>query len=343
MQFDEKQLDIIEKLKRFVTQIENKPFFRLFTNHAAEPKGVYLYGNVGNGKTVLMQHFYQKLSISKLITHYQKFMQSVHEDIHQLQNKSVPQHNIIKQIAATYAKKFSVICIDEFEIKDITDAMIIGPLILELIKHNIFIFITSNTKPDSLYQDGLQRESFLPIIKKIDQEFEVIHLDSQHDYRLNKVINLSHTRIMYPINRNNKLLIQQLITGLTQNITLAPTNLEVLGRTITFKTANHQILVTEVEELFLRQLGYADYVNICQKFSIIVVENFPIIESNDTDLAVRFINFIDNAYFYKVMLFMLLETAPLQIYQNGYRSHEFQRTISRLYEMNSESYAYDCG
>ncbi len=332
--FDEKQLPIIEKLKKVAGQINNKPLFRLFPDTVGK-KGIYLYGNVGNGKTLLMQQFYQILSINKLLTHYQQFMQSIHKDIHQFQDKSVSTHNIIKKIAALYAQEFSVICIDEFEIKDITDAMIIGPLLLELIKHKIFIFITSNTRPDNLYRDGLQRQSFLPIIKEIHQQFEVMHLNSNHDYRLDKIIESSYNRILYPMNHDNKLIIQQIIADLTKNTVLAPVNLEVFGRTISFRTANQKILVTDFEELFVQQFGYADYVNICQKFSIIVIENIPIIESNNTDLAIRFINFIDNAYFYKIVLFMLLETEPAKLYQNGHRSNEFKRTISRLHEMNS--------
>ncbi|MFU7503154.1 MAG: AFG1/ZapE family ATPase, partial [Candidatus Tisiphia sp.] len=112
----------------------------------------------------------------------------------------------------------------------------------------------------------------------------------------------------------------------------------VFGRKISFKMASEKILVTDFEELFVRELGYVDYVNICQKFSIIIVENIRIISSDNTDLAVRFINFVDNAYFYKVVLFMTLQDEPIKIYQNGFRKGEFNRTISRLYEMNSDSY-----
>lgn len=336
--FDDKQLVIIELLQKFAAQIKNNSFTgsftRLFTNNFSK-KGIYLYGNVGNGKTILMQYFYQILSINKLMTHYQQFMQSIHEDIHHFQDQSLSTYDIIKKIAANYAKKFSLICIDEFEITDIADAMIIGPLLLEFIRHKIFIFITSNTKPDNLYQDGLQRQSFLPIIKEIYQKFEIIHLNNNHDYRLDQVVQSSYNRIIYPINHDNKLLLNQLIADLTRDTALTPINLELFGRTISFKRATAQLLVTEFEELFLRKLSYVDYVTICQKFSIIVVENIRIIESDNTDLAIRFINFVDNAYFYKLVLFMTLETEPAKLYQNGHRSQQFKRTVSRLYEMNS--------
>lgn len=340
LKFDQKQLLIIDQLAPFIKNIGNKSLFKFFTKNTLKKKGIYLYGNVGNGKTALMKHFFKALAVEKkLITHYQYFMQSVHKDLHKFQNTIEFRSNLIKKIAINYAKQFSVICIDEFEIKDITDAMIIGSLILELIQNKIFIFITSNTKPSDLYKDGLQRNSFIPIIKEIEQQFEIIHLNSNHDYRLDKIMQKHNRRIIYPINKESDNEIKNLVSDLTQCDQLKPTNIEVFGRIINFKTANQQLLVTDFEELFERELGYIDYVNICQKFPIIVVKNIYIIDYANTDLAVRFINFIDNAYFYKVKLFMTLETEPAKIYQNGHRNDEFKRTISRLNEMNSDSYA----
>lgn len=338
LEFDEKQLLLLGRIKNFAKQIEDKSFLRFFNSSLLAKQGIYLYGNVGNGKTVLMQHFFQILQIKKLMIHYQNFMQLIHQDIYQLQDKSKSRNNIIKKIAANYAKQAEVICIDEFEIKDITDAMIIGPLLLELIKCKVFIFITSNTKPEDLYKDGLQRNSFLPIIKEIYQRFEVMHLDSNHDYRLDKIIHMSNRRIIYPINEDNKLEIQNLINKLNNNNQLVPKDITVFGRKISFKMAGEKVLVTDFEELFVRELCYVDYVHICQRFPIIIVENIRIISSDNTDLAVRFINLVDNAYFYKVVLFMTLQDEPVKIYQNGVRSNEFKRTISRLHEMNSGSY-----
>ncbi len=285
-----------------------------------------------------MQYFFEHLRIKKLMVHYQNFVQYVHKNIHQSQNELGSKNNIIKKIASNYAKQAKVICIDEFEIKDITDAMIIGPLIFELIKFKVFIFITSNTKPENLYQDGLQRNSFLPIIKEINQQFDVMYLNSNHDYRLDKIIKMADQRIIYPINEATRITINNIIVNLTNNDQLVPIDIEIFGRKISFTKANKKILVTDFVELFTRELGYVDYVAICQKFSIIIVENITIIDSGNTDLVVRFINFIDNAYFYKLVLFMTLQDEPKKIYQNGFRQSEFKRTISRLYEMNSENY-----
>lgn len=329
---------LVDRIDFFVRQINNKSFWRFFSRDLSEKKSIYLYGNVGTGKTMLMQYFFRNLHVPKLMIHYQDFTQSLHKDIHRLQNQKTSKNHIIKIIAKNYAKEAQIICIDEFEIKDITDAMIIGPLLLELIKHKLFIFITSNTRPEDLYKDGLQRRAFLPIIKEINQKFDIMYLDSNHDYRLDKIIHMIDRRIIYPINEDNKITFDKLIMKLTDGGSLIPADIEVFGRQISFATVSHQILVTNFAELFERELGYVDYVIICQKFPIIIVENVTIIDSDNTDLAVRFINFIDNAYFYKVILFMTLQDDPIKIYQNGLRQDEFKRTVSRLYEINSSSY-----
>lgn len=334
---DEKQLLILDRIKLFVKEIESKSFFNFFTNHNILKNGFYLYGHVGTGKTILMKYFYQMLGVKKLMTHYQNLMQSVHKDIHLLRSTTKSTNESIKKIAANYAKNLKVICIDEFEIKDITDAMIIGPLLFELIKCNVFVFITSNTKPEDLYKDGLQRGSFLPVIKEIYNKFEVMYLDSDHDYRLDKVLQLTN-RIIYPINESTRPAIEKIITELSSNNRFITIELEVFGRKIPFKMASNTTLITDFNELFLRDLSYADYVNLCQKFTVIMVQDVTLIDSDNSDIAVRFINFIDNAYFYKVILFMTLQAEPIEIYRNGLRKDEFKRTISRLYEMNSESY-----
>ncbi len=335
---DKKQLLVLDRIKLFAKEIgKSNSLFNFFADRTAQNSGIYLYGSVGTGKTILMQHFFQMLGPKKLMLHYQNLMQSVHQDIHSLRSTTESTNQSIKKIAANYAKKVKVICIDEFEIKDITDAMIVGPLLLELIKCNIFIFITSNTKPEDLYKDGLQRSSFLPVIKEIYDKFEVIYLDNQHDYRLDKVLQLSR-RIIYPINEETKPEIQKIVTELSSDNKLLPIEIEVFGRKIPFKMASNSTLVTDFNELFVRELGYADYVNLCQKFTVIMVENVDIIDPANSDIAVRFINFIDNAYFYKVILFMTLKEEPMKIYQNGLRNDEFKRTISRLHEMNSQSY-----
>ncbi|CAK6513185.1 cell division protein ZapE [Rickettsia helvetica] len=332
---DSKQAALLEELKPLAIEL-NKPksLFKFFNQNNLK-NGIYLYGPVGSGKTMLMNSFFEAISIPKTILHYQNFMQEIHKSMHKLQTEN--QKDIIPKIAKDYAKKTRVLGIDEFEIKDITDAMIIGRLFNELIKQNIFIFITSNTSPNNLYKDGLQRESFLPFIKIINNTFYVKYLDNHYDYRFDKALGVKGARIIYPLTLENQNKLEKIITDISDN-NLVSQNIQVLGREISFQKVYKRILVTDYNELFARDLSYIDYVNICQNFNVIIVGNVHTIDANDTNTAVRFINFIDNAYFYKILLFMSLEDNPNKIYQGSARATEFKRTISRLNEMNSESY-----
>ncbi|ADE29722.1 cell division protein ZapE [Rickettsia prowazekii] len=332
---DSKQTALLTELKELAKEVnKSKSLFKLFNKHHLK-NGIYLYGPVGSGKTLLMNSFFDAISISKTILHYQNFIHEMHKSMHRLQTEK--QKDIITKIAKNYAKQTKVLCIDEFEIKDITDAMIISRLFNELIKQNIFIFITSNTSPNNLYKDGLQRESFLPFIKTINNTFYIKYLDNHHDYRFDKALGVKSSRIIYPLTLENKNKLKKIIMKISDN-NLVAQNIQVLCRSISFQKVYKQILVTDYNELFIRELSYIDYVNICQNFNIIIVENINTIDANDTDTVVRFINFIDNAYFYKILLFMSLVDNPNKIYQGLARAKEFQRAISRLHEMNSEAY-----
>ena len=342
LKLDKGQLTLIQTLEEIAIQLEDRHFLKFFNASNKVTKGIYLHGGVGSGKTMIMEAFYQRLTINKRMVHYQDFMQSIHKNIHILQKKLTPQ--IINKLAKDYSNQAKLICIDEFEIKDITDAMIMSKLFFEFIKLKVVIFVTTNIKPDEIYKDGLQRNSVLPLINLIKNTFTVIHLHQDHDYRLDKILTIS-TRIFYPLNKETKGNIQRITLEFTNNNNLLPTFIQVFGRKITFAKTYKKMLITNCEELFMQALGYIDYVNICQNFTIIIVEDMPIIPSDNTDLATRFINFIDNAYFYKILLFLTLADSPENIYKNGPKSQEFKRTLSRLHEMNSNLYtkaaAYD--
>ncbi|MFK8040290.1 MAG: cell division protein ZapE [Rickettsiaceae bacterium] len=317
--------DIIDLLAK-PTSIFNKVFAR-----KTYPSGIYLYGSIGSGKTMIMRAFYAKFAKSKQILHYQDFMQKIHNQMHNL--RSNIRNKLISTLAKDYARQSKLICLDEFEIHDITDAMIINEFITNLIQLKVFIFITSNLEPKHLYSDGLQRESFLPFIDLLYKHFEVLKLNSNIDYRLSG--NDIRDRIVRGTDADNKARMDHVITLLTHN-NLYSNSLSVFGRKVHFKRTYNKILATNFNELFMQDLGYVDYVHICRYFKTIILEDVNYIE--DRNILIKFINFIDNAYFYKILLFISLVDDLDKIYDGDFRAKEFKRTISRLNEMNSENY-----
>lgn len=335
---DNRQKELLAILQEAAHSIESTTFLtkfkRLFLK-AKHPKSIYLHGDVGRGKTMLMKMFYNAVKVPKEIIHFQNFMQITHKKLHLLQGKSA--NKTIQELAADISAKVRVVCMDEFEIKDITDAMIIMRLFRYLLKNGVFIFLTTNTIPDNLYKDGMQRESFLPFIDMVKKKFHVLCLDTSIDYRYNAV-SVIKNRILYQADQNTRAVIEKIKRNLCDEEELTQVNVNLFGRTLSFSKGHKNTLITNFSELFERSIGYSDYVNITEHFKIIVVESVRKISEDETDIATRFINFIDNAYFNKVLLFMEIECLPEEIYPFSKKKGEFIRTVSRLAEMNSDEY-----
>lgn len=297
-------------------------------------KGIYLFGKVGRGKTMLMNQFFTHLEIPKKIVHFQAFMHNLHNKLHLLRDEFSNNNKIIERLAAELAQDAGVLCLDEFEIKDITDAMMVMRLFQILLAKGVFIFVTTNTEPDNLYKDGIQRSSFLPFIVELKKDFLVLNLSSDIDYRLIKA-GQNKNKILFPYNSANQKALAKIKNSLCNSHELEQGQVELFGRKVVFEKTHNNVLFTDFTELFERDLSYADYVKICEKFRVIVVEKVRIITENETDVAIRLINFIDNAYFSKTILFAILEAAPSELYVNGKRAMEFERAVSRLAEMNN--------
>ncbi len=333
---DRRQQLLYEELQKTAESINKKSFVENIIakfKSSKNPKGIYLYGDVGRGKTMLMQMFFALISVTKKFIHFQNFMQELHQKAHRLQTSS-GDDRIVQNLADGIANGAIVLCIDEFEIKDITDAMLIMRLFAFLSQNGVFIFLTTNAAPDDLYKDGLQRELFLPFIENIKKNFMVLNLDSKKDYRLEEVVT-TRNKILFPDNEENNAACYKIKNSVCSKEELHPGKFEVFGREVIFANTHQNILFTNFNELFMQDFGYADYVKLCQRFGIIVLEGVRRISEDETNIITRVINFIDNAYFYKVVLFALLEDEPSLIYTSGKRLAEFQRAVSRLNEMNS--------
>lgn len=335
LKLDKQQQALYDKLNTISSSLKPNFFKHLLTRQGKA--GIYIYGSVGSGKSMLARDFFAKTKTTKLFIHYQDFMRSIHKTLHSYEvNHKI---DAIQTLATEYAEKAKLLCLDELEIKDITDAMIIGRLFDELKKRKVYILITTNIAPQALYKDGLQRELFLPFIDMLMKDFEIVNLHGGPDYRMQQIS--SSKRLLYPLNQETKKKIHKIIAHLVDEEHYMTTKLMVFGREITFSKTYKSVLITNFSDLCQNNLSYNDYIEICNHFSTIVMEDVPIISSENTDVAIRFINFIDSVYFHRNLLFITMAGKPEELYINGKRSAEFTRTISRLHEMESDNYFND--
>lgn len=335
IELDATQMSLIDLLESLDISSSQSFMYKLIKKFSRSPKAknnIYLYGGVGRGKTMIATAFYNKQKVPKAYFHYQDFMRDIHSQMHSYQGYS----GAVSYVAEDIARKYKFLVIDEFEIHDIADAMIVYNLFYHLLNAGMHFLITTNIDPDNLYKNGLQRESFLPFIDLLKEEFQIFPLDGKHDYRLDNIP--SEKRMFYPNDKHVQKQIDKIEKDLIGDHKTKDENLKFFGRKIHFKRVYHDILFTDFDELCCKPHSAADFVEIAKHFTIIVMENVPYIAKDDTDLAIRFINFIDNVYFHKVLLFISLADEPEKIYPIGKRSGEFQRTISRLYEIDSDKY-----
>lgn len=321
------QEDLIGVLDHIILSFNKKGLEKFFSKQHAS--GIYIHGATGCGKTMLLEAFYNSMTLPKKFVHYQELMQETHKILHEQKL-----HGHIDVYAKQLSQQIKVLCVDEIEIKDIADAMLIGRLFKYLFKYKVFIAVTSNTALQDLYKEGFQRELFLPFIKEMSDYFIVHRLERIIDYRTTKAGDIP--RIAVTHDPESKKMFALMTDRLIQAKSLDTKELMFFGRSIIFdRVYDNKILVTSFDYICRANMSSVDYVNICKAFSTIVVENVPQINENETEIAIRFINFIDNAYFNKVTLYMSLDTDIEHIYAKGSRHFEFLRTISRIQEMNS--------
>ena len=296
-------------------------------------KGIYLWGGVGGGKTFLIDLFYHSLSFkSKKRIHFHQFMQYVHGELTRL--KGTP--NPLKLIAKRLALHYNLICFDELFVKDIGDAMMLGPLFNELFKMGVTLVITSNLKPESLYHNGLQREQFLPTIHAINCHCNIIQLNNGVDYRM-RYLEKNHF-YHYPLNEltNEKMMdcFKELALGEIQSHALLTINSRHIQ---TMRLANNCVWF-DFSELCKSYRSTLDYIEIAESFQIVLISNLNSMDSNSDDVARRFINLVDELYEKKVSLIISANVTLDTLYQGVQLKFEFNRTISRLTEMQSARY-----
>jgi len=294
------------------------------------PKGVYLWGPVGRGKSFLMDAFYLCVPlVRKRRVHFHHFMREIHRELDQLKGTEDP----IAAVAERTAKRYRLICFDEFHVSDIADAMILGRFLEQTMERGVEFLMTSNYHPDQLYASGLQRERFLPAIELIKSRLDVVSVDSGVDYRRLK---MEKVRI-YHMGADAPQQLESIFQEL-KDVEEEKQPLDVEGRTIPYRKRAGGLVWFDFEALCGGPRSYADYVDLTKRFHTIILSGVPRMSAKQSDAARRFTWLIDVLYDEHIKLVLSAEAPPEELFTEGENTADFQRTVSRLHEMQSAEY-----
>ena len=295
--------------------------------------GFYLQGDVGVGKTMILNFFYENFNQSKQRLHFNEFMISFHDFI--FQNKDNKKENIIDKFVNKLKKKYKLIYFDEFQVTNIVDAMILGNLFKKIFDENINVIFSSNIKISDLYKDGLQRDQFIPFIKIMKKKCVEKTLVIKEDYRKSK--NRNNIRYLYPLNETTNFKINKLFRKLTKNKNKQEKVLLIKGRNFIIKDFYEGIARFDFNDLCNRNIGAEDYIKIADTCKHILIENLPKFENNNLNQQQRFITLIDIIYEKKVKLTISSVSSLRKLTSVNSLSEPFKRTLSRLHELTSGS------
>ncbi len=303
------------------------------------PRGLYMFGGVGRGKSMLMDLFFNTAPVKKKRRiHFHEFMQNMHDRLNNYRKSNGKSDDPIPLIGKDFAEEVSLLCFDDFQVHDITDAMILCRLFEVLFEEGVVVVLTSNRPPSDLYKDGLQRASFLPFIALVEKKLDLFLLDGPKDYR-RETIQKTGTYLV-PNDKNANITLKLLYERLTRESKVKHDPIVVNGRELDLPMAADSIALSDFDSLCSTTLGPADYLAIANNFHTLIVCNIPRLGPESRDKAKRFVTLIDALYDYSVKLVCSAEVLPLELYIEGDGAFEFERTASRLIEMQSEDYQY---
>lgn len=305
---------------------------------AGTPMGLYLVGEVGRGKSMLMDLFFDTAEVQrKQRIHFHEFMQHrVHARIHAWKRQHGDTADPIPPLADSIAAEAALLCFDEFQVHDIADAMILGRLFQALFARGTVVVATSNTTPDDLFKGRPGRDAFLPFIALIKRRLEVLVLDSARDYRRARIVEMATWHM--PLGGRADAAMDAAFRTLTGQDHGTPTRLTLLGRTIAVPQAAEGIARFDFEDLCGKPLGPADYLAVATHFHTLLLDGIPRLGAENFDRAKRFITLVDALYEHRVKLVASAEASPDNIYERGENAAMFARTASRLHEMQSQDW-----
>jgi cell division protein ZapE len=322
------QIKIINSLEKFSAENFDTSLLKIFFNKKIK-LGFYLHGDVGVGKTMLLNFYYNNLKFKKSKVHFNEFMVNFHDFIFNNNEKDKGIENFVRELQ----KKSKLIFFDEFQVTNIVDAMILGRLFKKIFEKKISVIFSSNIRIDNLYKDGLQRDQFMPFLNILKENCHEQELLINEDYRINnkKVLN----RFLYPINETTNFKLNKFFRELTKNKKKTKKIINIKGREFVIENFYDGIVKFNFQELCNRNLGSEDYLNISQNSKFILIENLPDFDENNSDQQQRFVTLIDIIYEKKIPILISSKNSLDKLNSSRSLSQIFKRTISRLYELTS--------
>jgi cell division protein ZapE len=336
--------DLEQRLSRYKPLRKQGLLGRLFADKDDAPSpGLYVHGDVGRGKTMLMDLFFQQSPVEhQRRAHFHEFMADVHERIYGyrqgIARGDIPDGDVIALTAASIFEQAWLLCFDEFHVTDIADAMILGRLFARLFDLGTVVVATSNVAPEDLYKGGLNRSLFVPFIAQISQHMEVLRLDARTDFRLEKLAGVKMWLV--PADAAAAASLDRAWVKMTGSAPCKPLDIAIKGRVLHVPCSAHGVARFSFADICEEPLAASDYLRLARDYHTIIIDRIPVMDYSDRNAAKRFITLIDTLYDNGVKLMASAAADPLSLYvaTEGNEANEFRRTSSRLIEMSSESY-----
>ena len=334
LEINPNQITLIKELNDFYNINFDKSFLNKIFSKKNIKQGFYLQGDVGVGKTMILNFFYDNFDYSKHRFHFNEFMIGFHDFV--FKHKENDKENIIDQFVGELKNKYQLIYLDEFQVTNIVDAMILGNLFKKIFDKEIKVLFSSNIEINNLYKDGLQRDQFLPFIEIIKNRCNQVKLSIEEDYR--KSQNIKNERFFYPVNETNNFRINKYFRQITKNKEKKQKILNIKGRKFIIDNYYNGISRFDFTDLCSKNIGAEDYIEIAKLCNFMIIENIPNFNNNNSDQQQRFITLIDIVYENNLPLLITANNELNLISSSKNLEKVFKRTISRLHELTSIKY-----